>query len=694
MDCHCVLELEAPRAGLRRHAVLHGPVEEVRVAEHDERHQRAFDRVRVDPHRRFCVQHAARKRASCGGLAEDAEARELGPEARAPDHDHGPRNVLEVCLGRDPVAEDVDSAAHNGDRSVERRLGDVGCERLRAARSLHRLTVLRLHDHRDEDVVREVRRRRRDPVEAERDVEGDEGVGDAGGVQAHRALGPAVLPDEPVQLVLLRLEREELAGGKAGLALGWQLARVVGARVDHVGVVGKRALPHPHRVERDQRELLRLVLHLVLRPKRERDLDIVRDYRAVCAHDRRVRELVGVVSVFLQHLHQAQVHVLQKRVVVGPVRRDAHERRLLQVDLHLLREHVDHIRLGRLELGQANERPHRVLHTNRPSQHRGLLPELNLVHVEPRLEHPDIRVDSAARLHIAQRHAWKVPGQCRVWHAPAVDAVILRVARQLHDRRGVDLAGTAGQEVSVGLGSRAPGEVGGCAVVTDKGGDAARRDGVLRVAEQGVRVVVGAPAREVDGLVGGREDLLVPGRVRDVEDPAARAQTVGLEEHVIDLKASGADAALVSGRPEHPRVDARAPDQLVVLHRLVVVQDALVDQHAKHRRVIFHHDRPDQLIRSLGLRLRLEQRVHRHVVLERVGVLVHVVVHRGQEVIRHHALKFRAVAQPVQEPRKLRAEVIVHIIQPLLEPGRRAEEAAIGRSPAPSQQVIGRDPIN
>mmetsp|Transcript_29909 Transcript_29909/g.71943 ORF Transcript_29909/g.71943 Transcript_29909/m.71943 type:complete len:201 (+) Transcript_29909:555-1157(+) len=192
-----VVELHGVVAG-----IAPGPCCEVAVValEH-QRHQRRLDAVGVDDARRLRRQVRARN------VLEDAEPRKLVAARRGPDDDVDVGHIREVRLGREAVAEDVDTPGNDRDRSgqgcfhLEWIAASVGCGRV-AHVGGRSDGVDRVDDERDKDVGAQTARRLAvKDLEAKRDVVRDKLVRERRRVLAHDRRRPAVLSDQPVELL-------------------------------------------------------------------------------------------------------------------------------------------------------------------------------------------------------------------------------------------------------------------------------------------------------------------------------------------------------------------------------------------------------------------------------------------------------------------------------------------------------------
>eukprot|EP00961_Rhodomonas_salina_P282026 3811039-Rhodomonas_salina.1 len=100
--------------------------------------------------------------------------------------------VLEVGLGGDAVAEDVDAAVDDRDRRFERGPHLEGVVAVVGGRAGRRALVQRVDDHGHKDVVlKRVGRLAVEHLEAQRDVEAHKLVGHRLRAHAHRRLRPA-----------------------------------------------------------------------------------------------------------------------------------------------------------------------------------------------------------------------------------------------------------------------------------------------------------------------------------------------------------------------------------------------------------------------------------------------------------------------------------------------------------------------
>eukprot|EP00961_Rhodomonas_salina_P158156 2129202-Rhodomonas_salina.2 len=311
-----------------------------------------LDGVRVDLARSLGREDGARD------VLEDPQARELGRAVGSADDDVDVRDILEVSLGRDAVAEDVDPARHDGDRGRERRLHLH--RRVAVVRRASRRGIDRIHDQIDKDLLAQiVARAAVKHLEPERHVERHKLVGHILRALAHEGGGPTVLANQPVELRLVAVvaARREPDRAARRLVDTADLLHVPG-RVD---VAHEGAGPGTHRVRRDQPAAF--LVRLVLLPERKRHLNVARV--ALCVGpDRACPGLVVVgpcarrareVRVLVQDRYQPHVDVLEERVLVLAVRRDREEARLLQVDRRLRRKRVERRDARRAEVGEPEE---------------------------------------------------------------------------------------------------------------------------------------------------------------------------------------------------------------------------------------------------------------------------------------------------------------------------------------------------
>mmetsp|Transcript_42115 Transcript_42115/g.86038 ORF Transcript_42115/g.86038 Transcript_42115/m.86038 type:complete len:667 (+) Transcript_42115:1645-3645(+) len=406
------------------------------IALDDQSHHARLNAVRVD----LLGSHRAQVAAS--DVLEDGQAIELSVSSSRAKNDVGVDHVLEIRLGRDLVAEDVHAAPYHRDGSTQRSLHLLSISPIIGSITsdcdLGRVNSA--HNEADEHILVQGRGLRREPVNTEGDVEGDELVRNGGRVVAHNCgRSASSLTHAGIESCLAAIS-----------VRGVELASC--SRVIHAGMLlhvdrGKEiALADAHGVQRDNTSFDRLVL----RAERESDLHVVGSRGRVgaggtiCVPSNRLCR----ISILVVDGNKPHVHILEEGIAVRAMGGHREEVCLLEVKSRLRREGVKNvICAGRLVVGNAQERVNGVLHSNSSLELGCLVAHLLLIAVHGRLVLPDIRIIDALEDNIAVIHARETaikkivvvrevdtptPGRNRVLFTSSESTLLLSITRILH----------------------------------------------------------------------------------------------------------------------------------------------------------------------------------------------------------------------------------------------------------------------